>query len=220
MAVRVPLQFAKATMRLARPIFDSDGRLLAGNGTLLNDSVTRLLRKMALQTVVVEETDSHLRDHYAPRQRAVRLSRSVSRSASVAAVGIAAHEAAHAIQDGTGYPPLKLRDRIAPIAQGAGYLVLPLLLLGLLLGSRFTPLFLDIALLLFLGLAAFYLLTLPVEFEASSRAMRYIKDHGIADDHELAGVRQVLRVAALTYVVAAALALAQFLRLLGIHRRR
>lgn len=180
-----------------------------------------MLNSAGLNNVVIEEIGSDLKDHYDPRQKVLRLSRSVSRSSSIAAIGIAAHEAAHAIQDGTGYPPLKLRDRIAPIAQGAGYLVLPFLFAGILLGRRLlSSFFVDLALLLFLGIVVFYLVTLPVEFEASSRAVRYIKDNGIADDKELDGVRQVLRVAALTYVVAAALALAQFLTLLGVHRRR
>jgi len=195
---REPVRSGITGARLARTMLDSAG----------------------LKNVVVEEVNSDLKDHYDPRQKAIRLSRSVSRSASVAAVGIAAHEAAHAMQDGTGYPLLKLRDRMAPIAQGAGYLVLPLLFVGVFLGSRLSSVLVDAALVLFLGIVVFYLVTLPVEFEATSRAMRYIQDHGIADDSELDGVRQVLRAAALTYVVAAALALAQFLRLLGLFRRR
>lgn len=179
-----------------------------------------MLRSAGVKDVVVEEIDADLKDHYDPRHKVIRLSRSVSRSASVAAIGIAAHEAAHAIQDGTGYPPLKLRNRIAPIAQGAGYLLLPVLFFGVILGSRWSPFFLDVAIVLFLGIVVFYLVTLPIEFQASSRAMRYIKDNGVVDDNELHGVGQVLKVAALTYVVAAALALGQFLRLLGAHRRR
>ncbi|GAH64868.1 unnamed protein product, partial [marine sediment metagenome] len=179
-----------------------------------------MLDSAGLQGVVVEEMNADLLDHYDPRQKVVRLSRNVSRKASIAAVGIAAHEAAHAIQDGTGYPPIKLRNRIAPFVKGGGYLILPLLFLGLLLSSMAQSSFLiDLALLLLFVTVLFYLVTLPVELEASSRAMRYIEDSGISDDQELDGVRKVLRAAALTYLVAAALAITQFLRVLGIYRR-
>jgi len=159
--------------------------------------------------------------HYDPRQKAVRLSRGVSRSSSIAAIGIAAHEAAHAIQDGTGYPPAKLRDNIAPIVERAGYFVLPLLFFGILVGRfAMSSLLIDLGLILFLGIVVFYLATLPVELEASSRAARYIKDEGIADEAELQGVRKVLAAAALTYIVAAALAVAQLLNLFGLYRRK
>ena len=180
-----------------------------------------MLDSAGLQGIVVEEMGADLLDHYDPRQKVVRLSRNVSRKASIAAVGIAAHEAAHAIQDGTGYPPIRLRNRIAPFVRWCGYLILPLLFFGLLLSRMVQSSFLtDLALVLLLATVLFYLVTLPVEFEASSRAMRYIEDNGISDEQELNGVREVLRAAALTYIVAAALATAQFLRALGIYRRK
>jgi len=180
-----------------------------------------MLNSAGLHDIVIEEAGIAFKDHYDPRQKTVRLSRSVSRSASIAAIGIAAHEAAHAIQDGTGYPPAKLRDNIAPIVERTGYLVLPLLFFGILLGRIVLSSFLiDLALLLFLGIVFFYLVTLPVELEASSRAMRYIKDNGIADEEELDGVRKVLTAAALTYIIATALTVIQFLRLLGIYGRK
>jgi len=180
-----------------------------------------MLNSAGLDDIVIEEVGGILRDHYDPRRKAIRLSRSVARGASIAAIGIAAHEAAHAIQDGTGYPPVKLRDSIAPIVEKAGYLVLPLLFFGILVGRMvLSSFFIDVAILLFLGIIVFYLVTLPVELEASSRAMRYIEDNGIVDAEELNGVREVLKAAVLTYIIAAALAVMQFIRLLGIYGRK
>ena len=196
---REPLKKGITGGRLARTMLDSAG----------------------LSDVIVEEINAPLHDHYDPRQRVVRLSRSVSRNASVAAIGIAAHEAAHAMQHGTSYPPAMLRDRIAPLVEKTGHLVFPLLVVGILLGRMaFSPLLVGLALFLFLGIVFFCLVTLPVEFEASSRAVRYIRDHGVADKKELDGVQAVLRAAALTYVAALALTVVQFLGLLGMLRRK
>jgi Zn-dependent membrane protease YugP len=180
-----------------------------------------MLNSAGLNEVVIEEVSGTLGDHYDPRQNAVRLSRRVARNSSIAAIGIAAHEAAHAIQDGTNYPPAKLRNNIAPIVEKAGYLILPLLFFGILL-SRVAPssFFINLALLLFLGIVIFYLVTLPVELEASVRALRYIKENGVVDEKELEGVKKVLKAAAITYIIAMALAIMQFLSLLGIYRRR
>ena len=180
-----------------------------------------MLNSAGLNEVVIEEVGGTLRDHYDPRQNAVRLSRRVARNSSIAAIGIAAHEAAHAIQHGTDYPPAKLRANIAPFVEKTAYLVLPLLFLGILL-SR-IPLgsfFINIALILFLAIVVFYLVTLPVELEASARALRYIEENSIADEKELEGVKKVLKAAAITYIVATALSIVQFLSLLGMTRRR
>lgn len=185
----------------------------------------RLARKMlnsaGLDNIVIEEIGPGLKDHYDPRLKAVRLSRMVSQSASVAAIGIAAHEAAHAIQDASDYPPAKVRNSIAPIIEKAGFLLLPLFFFGILLGQMvLSSVLLDLSLILFLAIVFFYFVTLPVEFEASSRAVRYIKENGIVDAEELEGVRLVLRAAALTYVIATILALVQFLSLFGMLRRK
>ena len=179
-----------------------------------------MLNSAGLNEVVIEEVDGKLSDHYDPRQKVVRLSRRVARSTSVAAVGIAAHEAAHAIQHGTGYPPAKLRNNIAPFVEKTGYLVLPLLLFGILISRvALSAFFINLALLLFLGIVGFYLVTLPVELEASSRALRYIRENGVADEKELEGVKKVLKAAAMTYIIATALAVMQFLSLLGMNKR-
>jgi len=180
-----------------------------------------MLNSAGLNEVVIEEVGGTLRDHYDPRQNAVRLSRRVARNSSIAAIGIAAHEAAHAIQHGTDYPPAKLRANIAPFAEKAGYLVLPLLFIGILLSRiPLASFFINIALVLFLAIVVFYLVTLPVELEASARALRYIKENSIADEKELEGVKKVLKAAVITYIVATALSIVQFLSLLGMTRRR
>jgi len=180
-----------------------------------------MLNSAGLNEVVIEEVSGTLKDHYDPRHNAVRLSRSVARNSSVAAIGIAAHEAAHAIQHGTDYPPAKLRANIAPIVEKAGYLVLPLLFLGILLSKvAIASFFINLALLLFLGIVIFYLVTLPVELEASARALRYIKENNVLDEKELDGVKKVLKAAAVTYMVATALTIVQFLSLLAMARRK
>ena len=179
-----------------------------------------MLNSAGLNDVVIEEVSGTLRDHYDPRQNVVRLSRRVARNSSVAAIGIAAHEAAHAIQHGTNYPPAKFRNNIVPIVEKAGYFILPLLFLGIVLSRvALASLFINIALLLFLVIVVFYLVTLPVELEASARAMRYIKENNVADEKELEGVKKVLKAAALTYMIATALAIVQFLSLLGMKRK-
>ncbi|MFC1675505.1 zinc metallopeptidase [Planctomycetota bacterium] len=185
---------------------------------------SRLARTMlncaGLNDVVIEEISGTLKDHYDPRHNAVRLSRRVARNSSIAAIGIAAHEAAHAIQHGTNYPPAKIRSNIAPIVEKLGYFILPLLFLGILLSRvAFASFFINLALLLFLGIVVFYMVTLPVELEASARALRYIKENGVADKKEIEGVKKVLKAAALTYIVATALAIVQFLSLLGMNRK-
>jgi len=180
-----------------------------------------MLNSAGLNEVVIEEIGGNLRDHYDPRHKAVRLSRRVARNSSISAAGIAAHEAAHAIQDGLDYPPAKFRNNIAPIVEKAGYFILPLLLLGILLSRvALASFFIHIALLLFLAIVVFYLVTLPVELEASARALKFIKENNVVDAKELEGIKKVLKAAALTYIVATALAIVQFLSLLGMNRRR
>jgi len=180
-----------------------------------------MLNSAGLNEVIIEEVGGTLRDHYDPRHKAVRLSARVSRNSSIAATGIAAHEAAHAIQDGLDYPPAKFRNNIAPIVEKAGYFILPLLFLGILLSRvALASFFINIALLLFLGIVVFYLVTLPVELEASARALKFIKENNVVDAEELEGVKKVLKAAALTYIIALALAIVQFLSFLGMNRRR
>ena len=204
-----------------RRLFEKYSKMPVKKGITGSRLARAMLNSAGLNEVVIEEIGGTLSDHYDPRQNAVRLSRPVWRDCSVAAVGIAAHEAAHALQHGTGYAPAKLRDNIAPVVQKTGYFILPLLLVGIVLSKAvLSSFFINVALLLFLGMVIFYFVTLPVELEASARALRYIEQNNIVDRDELEGVKKVLKAAVATYIIALALAIAQFLSLLGMSRRR
>ena len=176
----------------------------------------RVLSHNGVTGVRIERISGDLTDHYDPRTNVIRLSDSVYDSTSVAAIGVAAHEAGHAVQYARHYAPIKLRAAIIPITNIGSKLAMPLILLGIVLsflGSFSTVL-------IYLGIAAFGLslvfqiVTLPVEFNASRRAMRAIDDAGILTSEEQRGARKTLTAAAMTYVAATAVALAQLLRLL------
>ena len=176
----------------------------------------RVLSHNGVCGVRIERVSGSLTDHYDPRTNVIRLSDSVYDSTSVAAIGVAAHEAGHAVQYAQHYAPIKLRAAIIPITSIGSKLAMPLILLGIVLsfmGSFSTTL-------IYLGIAAFglslvfQLVTLPVEFNASRRAMGAIDDAGILTTEEQRGARKTLTAAAMTYVAATAVALAQLLRLL------
>ena len=176
----------------------------------------RILDENGLQHVRVERIAGNLTDHYDPRTQVVRLSDSVYNNPSVAAVGVAAHETGHAVQHATGYGPLGLRNAIIPITNFGSKLSMPLILIGLLLNSYTLAMTGIIA---FSMVALFQLITLPVEFKASRRAMRTLSN-GMLSDRELGGARQVLTAAALTYVAALLVSAMQLLRLLILVNRR
>ncbi|HAZ27340.1 TPA: peptidase [Candidatus Acetothermia bacterium] len=174
-----------------------------------------ILREAAVDGVKIESTNRPLGDHYDPRSRALRLS--AASSNSVAAVGVAAHEAGHAIQHAHRYAPLALRSAIVPVATFGSQLAFPLFFIGVFLGQG---LLLDIGIILFSAAVFFTLVTLPVEFNASRRAMAALSAGGIVSQAELAGVKRVLNAAALTYVAAAAMAALQLLSMLMMANRR
>ncbi|MGI6611479.1 MAG: zinc metallopeptidase [Limnochordia bacterium] len=170
-----------------------------------------LLNAAGLHDVPVEPIRHHLGDHYDPRQRRMRLSPEVYSGTSLAAIGVAAHETGHALQHQQHYMPLQVRNGIYPVAAFGSNAAFPLVLLGLITGA--TGL-LTLGIWLFIGALAFQLITLPVEFNASSRAMRLLADGGYVQGNEASGVRAVLQAAALTYVAAVAVAISQLIRLL------
>lgn len=176
-----------------------------------------LLRRRGISDVKIEPVQGMLADHYDPRTKTLRLSPQVYSSASVAAVGIAAHETGHALQHQEAYAPMALRSAIVPVAQIGTTAAWILFLLGLVLR---TPALMDIGILLFLGYVLFALVTLPVEFNASSRAVAVLQGEGLVLPQEAAGVRAVLNAAALTYVAAAAMAILQLVRLLVLRNSR
>ena len=176
-----------------------------------------ILDRNGLQNVRIEHVSGSLSDHYDPKANVVRLSDTVHDNDSIAAIGVAAHECGHAVQHAVGYGPIRLRMAILPVTQIGSNLAFPLILIGLML--QLTGLaYLGVA---FFSLATFFqLVTLPVEFDASSRALAVLSDYGTLDDDELRGARKVLSAAAMTYVAALAVSLANLLRLLSMVNRR
>ena len=158
-----------------------------------------------------------LTDHFDPVRKTLNLSEPVYSQASIAAVGIAAHETGHAIQHARGYSPVMIRNSLVPVASITSWLAIPLFILGLFLSS---PLFIHIGIFLFAGVVAFHLVTLPVEFDASSRALKILRQGSYLTAVELDGAGRVLSAAALTYVAAALMALMQLLRLVLLSRGR
>lgn len=181
------------------------------NGMTGAQVAEEILRRNGLARVQVERIDGVLSDHYDPRTRVLRLSSGVYDGASVASVGVAAHETGHAIQHARAYAPLAVRSAIVPVSQFGSWLAWPLFLIGFFFRS---PMLMQVGILIFSAAVAFTLVTLPVEFDASGRAMRVLRAEGLVTADELAGVRAVLSAAALTYVAAAATAILELVRLL------
>ena len=175
------------------------------------DVARYILNKNGLYDIPIERVQGQLSDHYDPRSRVVRLSQGVYDSTSIAALGVAVHEVGHAIQHDTGYMPLYIRNTIIPITQIGSYVSIPLLILGILVSS---PRLVELGILLFTAIVFFQLITLPVEFNASRRAVAVLGDEAILTADELVGTKKVLSAAALTYVAAAVTAVFQLLRLL------
>ena len=182
----------------------------------------RVLSANGVHGVRIERVAGKLTDHFDPKTNVIRLSEGVYDSASTAAIGVACHEAGHAVQYAMNYAPIRLRAAIIPITNFGTKIAWPLMLLGLLLSSMSYAFYN----LVYVGIACFslslvfQLVTLPVEFNASRRAMAAIEEGGILYEDELVGAKKTLRAAALTYVAAAATSLAQLLRLLAIYGRR
>lgn len=175
------------------------------------DVARYILDQNGLQDVPIERIGGNLSDHYDPRARVVRLSDDVYNSSSLAALGVAAHEVGHAVQHDTGYMPLYIRNTVIPATNIGSYLAIPLFFLGIIMSSMSL---IKLGILLF-GLIVFVqLVTLPVEFNASSRALATLGAEGFLDSTELAGTRKVLSAAAMTYLAAALMAVLQLVRLL------
>ncbi|WP_125140455.1 zinc metallopeptidase [Clostridium transplantifaecale] len=177
------------------------------------ETAKRLLNSQGIYDVQVRRVAGNLTDHYDPRSKTVNLSESVYDSASVAAIGVAAHECGHAIQDNTEYVPLKVRGAIVPVVNIGTQLSWPMIILGIFIGGAGSPL-VQIGILLFTLCVLFQLVTLPVEFNASSRAVKLLDETGILSGEEVGYTKNVLGAAALTYVAAAAGSILQLLRLL------
>lgn len=178
------------------------------------EAAERVLHSAGIYDVRIERVSGNLTDHYDPRSKVLRLSDSVYGQTSVAAVGVAAHECGHAIQHAKGYAPLKLRSTLVPIANFGSKIAWPLIILGLFISGESSALLINIGIIAFLAAVVFQLITLPVEFNASNRAIRMIADSGMMQGEEIRGAKKVLSAAALTYVASAATAILQLLRIL------
>lgn len=178
------------------------------------------MHSQGIYDVRVEHVSGSLTDHYDPRNKVLRLSDVTYNSASVAAIGVAAHECGHAVQHAKGYAPLSIRSALVPVVNFGSAVSWPLILAGLLINSRSAVMLLNLGILAFSLSVLFQIVTLPVEFNASNRALRILGDTGMLYPDEVRDTRKVLTAAALTYVAGAAAAILQLLRLLLISNSR
>ena len=176
------------------------------------DAASRLLNSQGIYDVSIEGVAGNLTDHYDPRSKTLRLSESVYQSSSVSAIGVAAHECGHAIQDHVGYVPLRMRAAFVPVVNFGSHLSWPLILIGVIIGGIGSPM-VNIGIWMFVLVVLFQLITLPVELNASRRAVVLLDQNGILQGEEVSQTRKVLGAAALTYVAAAASSILQLLRL-------
>lgn len=201
--------------------FQKYAKVRSRSGMTGAQAAERLLRDNGIYDVRIEHVNGMLSDHYDPRSKVVRLSDATYNSSSVAAIGVAAHECGHVLQHHEAYAPLRLRTFLVPAANLGSRAGIPLILLGILLG--YNDLLIQIGIWVFALAVLFQVVTLPVEFNASGRALRLLRSQGILTEEETGQSRKVLSAAALTYVAAAASAILQLLRfimLAGGGRRR
>jgi hypothetical protein len=180
------------------------------------EAAEAVLRNNGIYDVKVERVNGHLTDHYDPRSKTIRLSEPVFDNPSIASVSVACHEAGHALQHANGYVPLKLRTAILPVAQLGSQALWPMFMIGIVLS---LPQLITIGILFFSFSVVFQILTLPVEFNASFKAIRMMDEYGILSEEENSSAKKVLNAAAMTYVAAAAMAVGQLIRMLLLNRR-
>ncbi len=208
--------FAAYAQHQVSSAYKAYSRVPTKNGMTGAEAARRLLNANGLSTIGIENVAGNLSDHYDPSNKVMRLSSGVGQQASVAAVGIAAHETGHAIQDKEGYWPLRFRSFIVPVTGFASNLAWPIFFIGLIFGqaSNWGLTFMNLGIILFSFSLFFSVVTLPVEFNASKRAIAALVDNNLIQPGEVMGVKKVLRAAALTYVAAALMSLLTLLRLL------
>lgn len=194
--------------------FNRYDRVRSMSGMTGAQAAERILNSAGIYDVTVQHISGNLTDHYDPRNKVLSLSDSTYSSTSVAAVGVAAHECGHAIQHQTNYAPLNIRSAIVPVANFGSSIAWPLILIGLFFTRKTGTFLIDLGIICFSMAVLFQLVTLPVEFNASSRAVKILENTGILGHEELQGTKKVLGAAALTYVAGAASAILQLLRLI------
>ena len=189
--------------------FNKYSRYRSMSGMTGAQAAQRILQAAGIGDVQIRHVSGSLTDHYNPGNKTLNLSDDVCNSTSVAA-----HECGHAIQHARGYVPLKMRSAFVPIANFGSMLAWPVIIIGALMNNRSSMMIIDIGIILFSFAVIFQLITLPVEFDASRRAMMMLRSQGILGENELNGTRKVLTAAALTYVASAAAAILQLLRII------
>lgn len=195
-------------------------RVPSSLGMTGREAAERILRANGIYDVRVHHIPGNLTDHYDPRNKTLGLSDTTYSSSSVAAIGVAAHECGHAIQHAVGYAPLHIRGALFPVAQFGSTLSWPLILIGLFLRGSLSLWLIEAGIILFVGALLFQIVTLPVEFNASSNALKALSAGNMLRADEITGVRKVLRAAAMTYVAGALASILQLLRLLLIANSR
>jgi len=196
----------------------SEYSLVASEKGITSDRAARaILDANGLQNVRIEHIAGNLTDHYDPSAKALRLSQTVAGNSSIAAIGVAAHECGHAIQDSVGYAPLRFRNAIVPVVNLCSTLSIPLFFIGFLFNQLHLV---DLGILFFCGVLLFHLVTLPVEFDASGRALAILSGNGYLTAGETLGAKKVLTAAALTYVSAMLMSAMQLLRLILLRNSR
>lgn len=196
-----------------RSVFNRYSQVRSHSGMTGREAAEKILSANGIYDVRVEHVSGNLTDHYDPRSKVLRLSDATYQSASVAAIGVAAHECGHAVQHHMGYAPLKIRGALVPVANLGSMAAWPLIILGLVINSRSSLLLINLGILLFSAAVLFQIVTLPVEFNASKRAVRVLENTGMLYPEEVDATKKVLGAAALTYVASAASMILQLLRL-------
>lgn len=204
------LIFALWAQMRVKSTFDRYQKVPNARGYTAAEVARRILDDNGLYNVAVEHVKGHLSDHFDPRTNVVRLSDSVYSGKSVASIGVAAHEVGHAIQHATGYKPIKIRSALVPVTNIGSTLGIWLVVIGMFFSTELAI----VGVILFASVTLFQLVTLPVEFNASSRALKTLEADSILYDDELVGARKVLRAAAMTYVAALVSSLITLLRLI------
>lgn len=200
--------------------FSKYSRVRSHSGVTGKEAAEALLHREGIYDVRVEYVAGNLTDHYDPRSKVLRLSDATYQQTSVAAIGVAAHECGHAIQHARGYAPLSIRSALVPVANFGSSIAWPLIIIGLIMNSQTSQLFLNLGVIAFSMAVLFQIVTLPVEFNASRRALKILGNTGMLYPDEVRETRKVLTAAALTYVAGAASAILQLLRLIMISNSR
>lgn len=202
-----------ASARVNR-VFARYSTVRSHSGMTGREAAEQILHRNGIYDVQVIHIPGNLTDHYNPGKKTLGLSDTVYNSTSVAAIGVAAHECGHAVQHAAGYAPLSIRGALVPVANIGSFSAWPLIIVGLFMNGQTAALFINLGILLFSAAVLFQLVTLPVEFNASGRAVKVLESSGMLYPDEVSSVKKVLGAAALTYVASAAAMILQLLRLL------